>query len=311
MLKMENLRKAYGEALVAAGKENPNIVALEADLGKSTMSCLFEAEFPDRHFEMGIAEANMASTAAGLSLTGKIPFIHSFAVFASGRAYDPIRQSICIANLNVKICGSSCGLSDFSDGSTHQSIDDAAIMRALPNMTVLCPLDSVETQKMVRAAVRHNGPVYIRINRNDLPVYTPEAGEFEIGRPYVIREGRDAVVFACGIMVTKALTAAELLDKEGISIQVVNMSTLKSLDTDAVAGMIEKFKGVVTAEEHSVVGGLGSAISEAMAGRVTRPIEYIGVKDQFGVSAMGYEELLAAYGLTEKEIAQAVRNVLK
>ena len=311
MSKSENLRKAYGQALVEAGRDNKNIVALEADLGKSTMSGMFEEAYPERHFEMGIAEANMASTAAGLSLTGKIPFIHSFAVFAAGRAYDQIRQSICIANLNVKICGSSCGLSDFSDGSTHQSIDDAAIMRTLPNMTVLCPLDAPETKKMVRAAIAHEGPVYIRINRNDLPVYTEEEGEFEIGKPYVIREGRDVVVFAAGIMVTKALAAADALEKEGVSVQVVNMSTIKPLDIDAVTGMVEGFKGVVTAEEHSVMGGLGSAISEAMAGRVSRPIAYVGVKDKFGESAQDYDELLKAYGLTEKEIIQAVRTVLK
>lgn len=303
-------RKAYGDALVELGKENKDIVVLEADLGKSTMSCLFQDQFPKRYFEMGIAEQNMASTAAGLSLTGKIPFINSFAVFTSGRAYDQIRQGISIPRLNVKICGSSSGLSDFGDGATHQAIEDMTIMRAIPNMTVLVPVDAVETTKMVKAMVENQGPMYIRINRNDLPIYTSEEGEFEIGKLYTIKEGEDAVIFANGIMVSKALTAADLLEKEGVSVKIVNVSTIKPLDANGVVDIVRKFKGVVTAEEHTIVGGLGSAISEAMAGRIERPVRYVGIKDKFGTSAHNYEEILEAFGLTEQEIAKAVRKVL-
>jgi transketolase len=305
-----NQRKAYGDTLVELGKENKNIVVLEADLGKSTMSCLFQDQFPKRYFEMGIAEQNMASTAAGLSLSGKIAFINSFAVFTSGRAYDQIRQGISIPSLNVKICGSSSGLSDFGDGATHQAIEDMAIMRAIPNMTVLVPVDAVETAKMVKAMAENPGPMYIRINRNDLPIYTSEEGSFEIGKLYTIKEGEDAVIFANGVMVSKAVAAAELLEKEGISVKIVNVSTIKPLDANALADIVSKFRGVVTAEEHTIIGGLGSAISEAMAGRIERPIQYVGIKDKFGTSAHNYEELLNAYGLTEQEIAQSVRKVL-
>lgn len=303
-------RKAYGDALVEIGKENKNLVVLEADLGKSTMSCFFQDAYPERYFEMGIAEQNMASTAAGLSLTGKIPFINSFAVFASGRAYDQIRQGICIPKLNVKICGSSSGLSDFGDGSTHQCIEDMATMRAIPNMTVLVPADAVETAKMVRAMVKTHGPMYIRINRNDLPIYTPEEGDFEIGRLYRIKEGRDVVIFANGVMVSKAVKASEILQSEGISAEIINVSTIKPLDVEGVVETVSRFGGVVTAEEHTVIGGLGSAISEAMAGRIQRPVEYVGVRDEFGTSALGYEELLKEYGLTENEIVAAVKKVL-
>lgn len=306
----KSLRKAYGDALVEHGKTNKDIVVLEADLGKSTMSCLFQEQFPERYFEMGIAEQNMASTAAGLSITGKIPFINSFAVFATGRAYDQIRQGICIPKLNVKICGSSAGLSDFGDGSTHQDIEDMAIMRALPNMTVLVPADAVETAKMVQAMIQTEGPMYIRINRADLPVVTSETEEFKIGKLYTIREGTDAVVFANGIMVSKALAAADILEKEGISLKVVNVSTVKPLDKRAVIDASSNFKCVVTAEEHTVIGGLGGAIAEALAG-CAQPVRFVGVKDTFGTSAHSYEDLLEQYGLMETDIIAAVKIGLK
>ena len=200
-MRIESLREAYGQALVKAGSLNKDIVVLEADLGKSTRSCLFQEAYPERYFEMGIAEQNMASTAAGLALAGKIPFIHSFAVFASGRAYDQIRQAISIPGLNVRICGSSCGLSDFGDGSTHQALEDVALMRVIPNMTVLVPADAVETRKMVEAMAEYKGPVYIRINRNELPVYTSEDLQYRIGGIYTIKEGQDVVIFANGVSI--------------------------------------------------------------------------------------------------------------
>ena len=306
-----SLRTAYGEALVALGRENKNIVVLEADLGKSTMSYLFQVAYPERYFEMSIAEANMASTAAGLALTGKIPFINSFAVFSTGRCYDQLRQTISIAGLNVKICGSSAGLSDYGDGSTHQSIEDMGMMRGIPGMTVLVPVDAVETTKMVAAMVDHPGPVYIRINRNDLPILTPTDTPFEIGKLCTIKEGGDAVVFANGVMVSKALTAAEELAVEGISVKVVNVSTVKPLDRQAVIDAAKGMKAVVTAEEHSVIGGLGSAIAEALRREPHAPLDFVGVEDVFGTSAYNYDELMAHYGLTAQAVAAKVRELLK
>ena len=306
-----SLRTAYGEALVEQGKDNPNIVVLEADLGKSTMSNLFQNAYPERYFEMGIAEANMASTAAGLALTGKIPFINSFAVFSTGRCYDQLRQTISIAGLNVKICGSSAGLSDYGDGSTHQSVEDMGLMRAIPGMTVLVPVDAVETTKMVAAMVSNPGPMYIRINRNDLPIVTPTAPPFEIGKLYTIQEGKDVVVFANGVMVSRALTAAEELKAEGVSVKVVNVSTIKPLDRQAVIDCAKGMKAVVTAEEHSVIGGLGSAIAEALRLEKGVSLDFVGIEDVFGTSALNYEELLEHYGLTAQAITAKIKGLLK
>lgn len=304
-----NCRTAYGDALVKIGAAHPSVVVLEADLGKSTMTYLFGDAYPDRYFQMGIAEQNMASVAAGLALTGKTAFINSFAVFASGRAYDQIRSSICIPKLDVKICGSSAGLSDFGDGKTHQSVDDIALMRVLPNMTVLSPVDAVETAQMVEAMCGHDAPCYIRLNRNDLPVYTDPDTEYRIGQMQRIREGRDAVVFAAGVMVTQAVRAARLLEKENISLRVVNVSTIKPLDSQALLAHCQGVQGVVTAEEHSVIGGLGSAVCEALsASRL--PIEVLGIQDAFGRSAENYELLLQAYHLMPEDVAASVKKVL-
>ncbi len=307
----QSLRIAYGETLVELGKDNERIVVLEADLGKSTMSILFQASYPERYFEMGIAEQNMAATAAGLALTGKIPFINSFAVFSSGRAYDQIRQSIAMPKLNVKICGSSAGLSDFGDGATHQSIEDMAIMRAIPNMTVLVPADAVETRKMVRAMADHDGPMYIRIDRNDLPLLTKIEDKFEIGKLQVFRDGSDIAVFANGVMVAKALEAAEQLAGRGVSVKVINVSTVKPLSREEVLGHVQGCKGVVTAEEHSIIGGLGSAIAENLRQERNLPIEFVGVQDCFGTSALSYDELLEHYGLTVDAIIKAITLVLE
>jgi transketolase len=232
-------------------------------------------------------------------------------VFASGRAYDQLRQTISIAKLNVKICGSSSGLSDFGDGSTHQAVEDVAIMRAIPNMTVLAPVDAVETRKMVKAMASCPGPVYLRINRNDLPVYTSEDGDYQIGKLYTVKEGRDVVVFANGVMVSKAMEAAKSLEEQGISAKVVNVSTVKPLDRQAVIDGSRGFRGVVAAEEHSVIGGLGGAIAEALRGVTNQKLEFVGIKDSFGASAYNYEELLAHYGLTSEAIVDAVKRVLE
>ena len=308
-MKSQNCRVVYGQTLVELGKENKNIVALDADLSKSTMTTLFQEAFPDRYFEMGIAEQNMVSIAAGMAISGKIPFINSFAVFSTGRVYDQIRQSVCIGKLNVKIIGSSCGLSDFSDGATHQSVEDMAIMRAIPNMTVLAPADGIETKKMTKAAVEYNGPVYIRINRNPMPDVTTETEKLEIGMPSVIRQGKDIVVFANGYMVWKALKAAEILEKEGISLRVVNVSSLKPINEKAMKDMVSGVKGIITIEEHSIIGGLASAITFILRGGNIR-IEPIAINDMFGQSAYGYEELLDFYGLNEMAVIEAAQKIM-
>jgi len=305
-----NPRKVFGETLVELGKKDERIVVLESDLGKSTMSTLFQQAYPERYFEMGIAEANMTSFAAGLALTGKIAFTNSFAVFSAGRSYDQIRQSICTANLNVKINGSSAGLSDFGDGATHQAVEDIAIMCALPNMTVLVPADCNEVKKIAKYAAEHEGPVYIRISRSDMPDILPEDMEFKIGIPQMLRDGKDITVFACGIMVAKALSAAQELEKSGVSLRVVNVSSLKPLDGNAVKELVKGVKGVITAEEHSVIGGLTSAISYILRSEGL-PVEPLAVMDAFGQSADSHDELLAAYGLTEKDIIKAAEKILK
>jgi transketolase len=305
---MRNCRTVYGETLVELGRENERIVVLEADLSKTTMTKLFEKEFPGRFFEMGIGEQNMISTAAGLALSGKIAFANSFAVFATGRPYDQIRVS-CIGKLNVKIVGSSCGLSDFGDGATHQSIEDVAIMRAIPNMTILSPADGIETRKMTRAAADYEGPVYIRILRNDVPDVTDEKQEFKIGKPSVIRQGTDVTVFAHGYMIYKSLKAAETLEKEGVSLRIVNVSTLKPIDEKAIKKLASGVKGVVTVEEHTIIGGLASAVAFALRG-TAMPIEAVAIQDCFGQSALSYEQLLEHYGLTDAAVVKAVKKVL-
>lgn len=306
-----NMRKAYGEALLELGRERKNVVALEADLGKSTMSILFGKEFPDRYFQMGIAEANMISAAAGLALTGHTAFCSTFAVFASGRPYDQIRSSVCIPRLNVKICGSSAGLSDFGDGKTHQSVDDIALMRVLPNMTVFSPADAWETAKIVRAMADIPGPCYLRVNRNDVPAVTAKDAPFVFGRVSQMRDGGDIVLFATGYMVHQALEAAEILEARGVSARVISVSTIKPLDTQGVQHAARGMKGALTIEEASVIGGLGSAVCEALSeGPADSRVRVLrmGIEDCFGTSAQTYDELLTAYRLTPDDI---VRNALR
>jgi transketolase len=312
MIEKVNMRKAYGEALVEAGKLNKDIVVLEADLGKSTMSVLFKQAFPDRYFEMGIAEQDMTSVAAGLALAGKIPFTGTFAVFAAGRAYDQIRCSVAIPQANVKIIGSSCGLSDFGDGKTHQSVEDANIIRAIPNMTVLNPCDAVEVKKMLKAMIQYHGPVYLRINRNDLPVYTAPDGEYEIGKLYPVygKADSEAVIFATGVMVSKAVEAAERLVAEGVSVQVLNVSTLKPLIIEEVVTYTVGKKAVITAEESVKTGGLGQTIASLLMGNVNVRFEQVAINDEFGTSAHDYEQLLARYGLSAEHVLQAVKKAL-
>ena len=304
-----NLRTAYGEELLALAKENPRVVALDADLCGSTQSVVIEKNFPERYFEMGIGEQNMISVAAGLSLTGKIPFAHSFAVFASGRPFDQIRQSVCLPKLNVKIVGSSCGLSDFGDGATHQSFEDLATMRVLPGMTVFCPADAVETKWAVRQAAAIDGPVYIRLNRNDLPVLFDEKTPFETGKPLVVKEGSQVALVATGTMTAIAMEAAGLLETKGISARVIHLGTIKPLDTAALAKAVNGVRGIVTCEEHTIYGGLGSAVAEALCA-APLPMRMVGIQDRYGQSAVCYDELLVHYGLTKENIAAAAEKLL-
>jgi transketolase len=308
--KTQNPRVAYGEALLELAAHNPNVVALDADLCKSTMSTLVQEKYPERFFEMGIAEQNMAATAAGLALSGKLPFIHSFAVFVSGRAYDQIRQAICTARLNVKIVGSSAGLSDFGDGATHQSIEDMALMRTLPQMTVLSPCDAYEVKKAVWAMAEREGPVYLRLSRNDVLWVTEADTPFEIGRIQQFRPGKDLVIFATGAMVATALEAARQLAACGISAKIVNVATLKPLDEAGIQRESQGMHGVVTVEEHTVIGGLGSAVLEALSGSRV-PVQRIGIRDGFGTSGMSHAELLEHYGLTATAVVGAASELME
>ena len=306
----KNQRTAFGQTLVELCRENKDIVVLDADLGASTMGKMVEVEpgMENRHIEMGIAEANMISTAGGLSRVGKIPFCASFAVFAAGRAYDQIRQSVAIGKLNVKICGSSAGLSDFGDGAaTHQSVDDIAYLRVIPNMSVFVPTDANQTVGIVRYMASHEGPMYIRVNRNPYDNVTPEGAEFIPGEPIVMKEGTDIAVFACGVMVPMALEAAKMLEGK-ISVKVVNVPSIKPMNRDSIIAIAKSVKGCVTAEEHSIIGGLGGAIAEAL--RLERiPLEFVGIEDQFGSSAHNYEDILSYLGLTKEHITEAVEKV--
>ena len=312
-MKKSNMRKAYGQALLELGQANGKIVALEADLGKSTMSNVFGNAFPERYFQLGIAEANMISTAAGLALTGHVAFASTFAVFATGRPFDQIRSSVAIPRLNVKICGSSAGLSDFGDGKTHQSIDDITIMRVLPNMQVFSPADAIETTKIVKAMADIPGPCYIRLNRNDVPEITDADEPFEYGKIKVLREGSDGVVFATGYMVYQALEAAKAMEKDGLSIKVVNVATIKPFDVQGVQTAAAGMKAAVSIEEASIYGGLGSAVCEALCAGPAEsriPVGVMGVMDSFGTCAQHYEELLQRYHLMPEDIVARMKALL-
>ena len=306
-MKMSSQRKIYGETLVKIGAENPRLVVLEADLGNSTQSIHFQRAYPDRYFEMGIAEANMTSFAAGLSLTGKIAVTNSFAVFAAGRAFDQIRQGVAIPALNVKVVGSSAGLSDFGDGATHQSIDDLAIMRAVPNMTVLVPADAPQAEAMTHWMIAHDGPVYMRICRNDLPEVTGDHPD-PIA-PAVLREGGDVALVACGKMVSRALQAAECLAEKGIEARVINVPCLKPFPEEALPKLLEGVRAIVSCEEHSVIGGLSQALSWTLRCD-GRPLDAVAVQDEFGQSALDYEELLDHYHLGVQDIMDRAQKLL-
>jgi len=310
MVKTSSLRETYGKTLVELGRSNSNIVVLDADLSKSTMTCYFEEEFPDRFFEMGIAEQNMVSTGIGLSLAGKTVFCNSFSVFITGRAYDQVRSATHM-KANIKLVGSSAGLSDDDDGATHQSIEDISLMRSLPNMTVLVPSDSIETKKMTEFITKYNGPVYMRINKQELPIVFNVEWDFELGKIYKIKDGEYIAIIANGLMVSKSLYAARFLEDKGISVAVYNAGTVKPLDNEEVKKIACTYKKIIVAEEHSVIGGLGSAVTEALRNIAGISITLIGIEDQFGRSACGYEELLNYYGLSTKNIISKVEAMFR
>ncbi|MGL4970910.1 transketolase family protein [Cetobacterium sp.] len=305
----KSTRQAYGEALVELGRQNSNIVVLDADLTKSTKTNLFQEEFPERHINVGIAEADLIGTAAGLATCGKIPFASTFAMFAAGRAFEQIRNTVAYPKLNVKIAPTHAGISVGEDGGSHQSIEDISLMRSIPGMVVLSPADATETKKMIFAAAEYNGPVYIRMGRLDVPVLFDESYDFQIGIANTIKEGTDVSILATGLLTAKALEAAEKLEAEGVSVRVINVGTIKPLDGETVLKAAQETKFIVTAEEHSVIGGLGSAVSEFLSETHPTLVKKVGIYDKFGQSGKG-EELLEKYELTADKLVSVVKENL-
>lgn len=303
-------RQAYGEALAELGKNNKEIVVLDADLSKSTMTAMFAEKNKERFFNMGIAEQNMYGVAAGLAASGKIVFASTFAIFAAGRAFEIIRNSIGYPRLNVKICATHAGITVGEDGASHQAVEDVALMRVIPGMTVINPSDAVSAKKAVERAAETHGPMYIRLGRAGVPVIYDEDTDFEIGKGICIREGNDAAVIAAGIMVHEAIDAAGMLEKEGISVRVIDMHTIKPIDRDIIIKAASETGRIVTAEEHSVIGGLGSAVAEVLSQNLPVRIKMVGIKDTFGESGKP-EELLKKYSLKAADIADAVRELMR
>ncbi len=303
-------RDAYGDALVSLGKKRNDVVVLDADLSGSTKTGKFAKAFPERFFNIGIAEQDMIGTAAGLSIAGKLPFASTFAVFATGRAWEQVRQSVCYPNLNVKIVASHAGITVGEDGGSHQSVEDIALMRVLPNMTVIVPADGPETLQAIEAVAEYKGPCYVRVGRNKVPTLFGEDYKFKIGKAHVFNEGKDAAIIAAGLMVAEAIKARDILKNEGIDAGVINMSTIKPIDADAVIAAAKRCGAIVTAEEHSIIGGLGGAVAEVLAESSPVPMVRIGVKDAFGTSG-DQEGLLKHYGMSAQDIAAAVKEVMR
>lgn len=307
MSEKKAIRVAYGEALAELGAVNEKIVALDADLSHSTMTYKFADKFPERFFNAGIAEANMVDMAVGLASMGYIPFVSTFAIFGTGRAYDQVRNGCAYGGFNVKFAMSHAGVTLGEDGGTHQAIEDIALMRVIPDMTVIVPCDANEAKRAVKAMTEMQGPAYLRMARMPSPVLEMDM-PFEIGKANVLRDGSDAVIFACGIMVDAALQAAETLKAEGIDAAVVNVHTIKPLDEETIITYARKCKKVVTAEEHSVIGGLGDAVASALLGNGDFKFKKIGVQDRFGQSGKPFD-LLAEYNLTPEDIVKAVKSL--
>jgi len=303
-------RLGFGEALVELGHENPNVVVLGGDVTGSVRTDLFMKAFPDRFFSVGIAEQDMMGTAAGLAVAGKIPFASAYGEFATGRPFDQIRQSIAYSRLPVKICASHCGITVGQDGATHQSLEDIAIMRVLPHMTVASPCDYHQAKKMVKASINWNHPIYIRFFRDNSPVFTDANAQFQFGKADTLIDGSDVTVIACGLQVWEAILAEEILSNQGISVRVINMHTIKPLDADTIIRTAKETGAIVTAEDHQKHGGLGSAVAEFLSQNLPTPQEFVAVNDTFGESGLG-EELMKKYGTDKDAIVKAVHKVLK
>lgn len=296
-------RQSYGEALVESGRENENIVVLDADLAGATKTALFAKEFPDRFFDMGIAEANMFGTAAGLATCGKIPYASTFAVFAAGRGYDQIRNSICYPRLNVKICATHCGITVGEDGATHQMLEDISLMRTLPNMIVMSTSDDIQTKWAVKEISKIDSPVYLRLARLATPIIYEDEQEFEIGKGIQIGEGTDGTVFATGVTVAEAIRAQQMLKERQINIRVVDMHTIKPIDRDIIVKCAKETKKLISIEDHNIIGGLGSAISEVLVEECPAKLIRLGIKDTFGKSGKA-EDLMEFYKITAKDICE-------
>lgn len=309
MAKCIGTRDVYGEVLVKLGRQYPNIVVLDADLSCSTRTALFAREFPDRFFNMGISEQDMISTAAGLATVGKIPFVSTFAVFATGRAWDQIRQSLCYSQQNVKIVASHSGVTVGEDSATHQANEDVSLMRNLPNMSIYVPADGLETEKVLEHSIQDKGPAYIRLSRHKFPLLFDSEYQFQKGKAVLMEEGSDATVMAVGLMVSKALEAHQILKKEGISLRVLNMSSIKPIDKAAIISAAKETGLIVTAEEHSIIGGLGSSVAEIVSEHYPVPVKRIGINDCFGISGDA-EELLEYFGLTVQNIVKTVQEMV-
>ncbi|MCX5668015.1 MAG: transketolase family protein [Candidatus Omnitrophica bacterium] len=307
--KMVPTRDGFGHGLVELGRVNKDIVVLSADLTDSTRANWFKKEFPERFFGLGVAEQDMMGAAAGFALMGKIPFACTFGVFASGRAWDQIRVSVAYMDLNVKIVGTHGGISVGPDGATHQALEEISLMRILPNMTVIVPCDAFEAKKATIAAANHKGPVYIRLGRSGAPVITKEEDPFKIGKASLLKDGKDVTIFACGHMVYESLVAREILGKEGIDARLVNMHTPKPIDKDCIIKAARETGAIVTAEEHTIAGGFGSAIAEVIAENCPVPVKFVGVRDKFGQSGEP-EELFEHFGLKAKNIVQAAKAAI-
>ena len=305
----KDTRSGFGAGLLELGKQNPEVVALCADLTGSLKMTDFKNEFPDRFFQVGIAEANMMGLAAGMTIGGKIPFTGTFANFSTGRVYDQIRQSIAYSDKNVKICASHAGLTLGEDGATHQILEDIGMMKMLPNMTVICPCDYNQTKQATLAIAEHHGPVYLRFGRPKMPVFIDPAEKFIIGKAQLIEAGTDVSIFATGHLVWKAVEAAQILKDKGINAEIINIHTIKPLDVEAVLDSVSKTKCVVTAEEHQINGGLGESIARVLSQSMPSPIEFVAVNDQFGESGSPME-LMDKYGIGTNNIVSAVEKVI-
>lgn len=298
-------RQSYGEALAELGKENENVVVFDADLSTATKTMLFAKKFPDRFFEMGIAEQDMLATAAGFSTCGKIPYVSTFAVFAAGRAYDQIRNSICYPKLNVKICATHSGITVGEDGATHQMLEDLSLMRTLPNMTVMCTSDDTQTKWAIKEIIKINGPVYLRLSRMETPIIYEENQKFEIGKAVQIGDGTDATVIATGDVVAEAIKAKEELENRGINIRVLDMHTIKPIDKEQIVKCAKETKRIITIEDHNIIGGLGSSVCEVLAEEYPCKVTRMGIQDTFGKSGKA-EELMEYFGITAKNIVEEI-----